>query len=80
MDRAALPKGVTFDPLVDIPSVSIDSDTPLASPIAMMMPPCTMTPGILPAMVSTMTMPSHPVLSRRFGLPPTPRWRCSRTG
>ena len=28
VDRAALPKGVTFDHLADIPSVSIDSDIP----------------------------------------------------
>ena len=28
VDRAALPKGVTFDHLADIPFVSIDSDTP----------------------------------------------------
>ena len=80
VDRAALPKGVTFDPWWTF-RVSVSTVTPLlAVPIAMVMPPCTMTPGILPAIVSTMTMPSHPVLSRRFGIPPAPPCRSSRVG
>ena len=79
VDRAALPKGVGIDPLVDIPSVSIDG-APIPVQIAMMMPPRTRQPRILPAVVATMTMPSHPVLLRRCGLPPTPSWRSSRIG